>query len=226
MEPLLAVPTAFPEAPAWQQHSSTEVRCRLGASQVSVVGEMTAAALGPGDLLLVSAGPGHFSTVAALAGEARSAGEGEFSSCHAQLLRWHSVRPSASKNLCCLLVGAAAPQAACPEHSCAGADVVAFTSVPPSELRIPADLVVRVPARTMADEGCGSGAEAGAVDTAVTEGGVAQQQAGAAGGPPRLPMGSSYELALQLLCDAVCLLLHRALQVPEGEMRQRHTNME
>jgi len=40
-----------------------------------VVGEMTAAAVGPGDVLIVSAGPGYFSTVSALAGEARRAGE-------------------------------------------------------------------------------------------------------------------------------------------------------
>lgn len=39
-----------------------------------VVGDMTTPALGNGDALLVSAGPGHFSTVAALAGVARDAG--------------------------------------------------------------------------------------------------------------------------------------------------------
>lgn len=35
---------------------------------------MTAARLGPGDLLLVSAGPGHFATVQALCGVAAAAG--------------------------------------------------------------------------------------------------------------------------------------------------------
>lgn len=39
-----------------------------------VVGDMTAPSLGPGDTLLVSAGPGAFSTVNALLGVAKSAG--------------------------------------------------------------------------------------------------------------------------------------------------------
>jgi 6-phospho-3-hexuloisomerase len=39
-----------------------------------VVGDMTAPPLGPGGLLLCSAGPGHFATVAALIGVVRSAG--------------------------------------------------------------------------------------------------------------------------------------------------------
>ncbi|WP_102224773.1 SIS domain-containing protein [Acidimangrovimonas sediminis] len=43
----------------------------LGAA---VVGDMTAPPLGPGDLLIVSAGPGSFSTVLALMGVAREAG--------------------------------------------------------------------------------------------------------------------------------------------------------
>ena len=43
--------------------------------QAFVVGEMTAHAVGPGDLLLVSAGPGYFSTVTALSGEAQRAGK-------------------------------------------------------------------------------------------------------------------------------------------------------
>lgn len=38
------------------------------------MGEMTCPPVGSGDLLLLSAGPGYFSTVAALAGEAREAG--------------------------------------------------------------------------------------------------------------------------------------------------------
>jgi len=38
------------------------------------VGDMTTPALGPGDLLLISAGPGHFSTVRALQGVAHDAG--------------------------------------------------------------------------------------------------------------------------------------------------------
>ncbi len=39
-----------------------------------VAGDMTTPPVGPGDLLLVSAGPGSFSTMAALVGVARSAG--------------------------------------------------------------------------------------------------------------------------------------------------------
>ena len=39
-----------------------------------VVGDMTTPPLGPGDLLIVSAGPGQFSTVAALVGVAKQAG--------------------------------------------------------------------------------------------------------------------------------------------------------
>jgi 6-phospho-3-hexuloisomerase len=39
-----------------------------------VVGDMSCPPLGPGDLLLVSAGPGHFSTVAALVETAKAAG--------------------------------------------------------------------------------------------------------------------------------------------------------
>ena len=45
----------------------------LGRS-VSVVGEMTATALGPGDLLILTAGPGDLSTALALAKVAKSAG--------------------------------------------------------------------------------------------------------------------------------------------------------
>ncbi|CAI7754832.1 unnamed protein product [Closterium sp. NIES-53] len=41
--------------------------------QASVVGDISCPPIGPGDLLLVSAGPGRFSTVEALLGEARSA---------------------------------------------------------------------------------------------------------------------------------------------------------
>eukprot|EP01025_Chloroclados_australasicus_P008503 TRINITY_DN1302_c2_g1_i2.p1 TRINITY_DN1302_c2_g1~~TRINITY_DN1302_c2_g1_i2.p1 ORF type:complete len:267 (-),score=14.87 TRINITY_DN1302_c2_g1_i2:413-1213(-) len=46
---------------------------RMGL-KCSVVGEMTATHIGSGDLLLVSAGPGYFSTVEALANTAKAAG--------------------------------------------------------------------------------------------------------------------------------------------------------
>ena len=95
--------------------------------------------------------------------------------------------------------------------------MAAFTSVPASQLRVPADLVVQVPARTMADKEEESWCAAQGAGTA---------SVGAAAQEPSLPMGSSYELALQLFCDAVCLLLQRELGVTEGEMRLRHTNME
>lgn len=42
--------------------------------QAHVVGDMTCFAVGPGDLLVVSAGPGHFSTIAALMKVARDSG--------------------------------------------------------------------------------------------------------------------------------------------------------
>jgi 6-phospho-3-hexuloisomerase len=42
--------------------------------KVSVVGDMTTPPVGQGDLLIVSAGPGSFSTVIGLMGEAQSAG--------------------------------------------------------------------------------------------------------------------------------------------------------
>jgi 6-phospho-3-hexuloisomerase len=42
--------------------------------RAAMVGDMTTPPVGPGDLLIVSAGPGHFSTVAGLIGVARAAG--------------------------------------------------------------------------------------------------------------------------------------------------------
>lgn len=42
--------------------------------EAHVVGDMTTPPVGPGDLLIVSAGPGHFSTASALIGVAKSAG--------------------------------------------------------------------------------------------------------------------------------------------------------
>ena len=113
---------------------------------------MTATRLqGPQDLLVVSAGPGHFSTMVALAGEARRA----------------------------------------------GARVVALTARPADELAVWADVVVQVPAQTLADQ----------------RGSV-------------LPMGSSYELALQLFLDCVALLLVARLAIPADGLEARHTNLE
>jgi 6-phospho-3-hexuloisomerase len=42
--------------------------------RATMVGDMTTPPVGPGDLLIVSAGPGYFSTVAGLLGVARNAG--------------------------------------------------------------------------------------------------------------------------------------------------------
>lgn len=56
---------------------------------VFVVGEMTAAAVGPGDLLIVSAGPGYFSTVSALCSEAQRAGGSRFCSLSRKGLTAH-----------------------------------------------------------------------------------------------------------------------------------------
>jgi hypothetical protein len=39
-------------------------------------------------------------------------------------------------------------------------------------------------------------------------------------------MGSSYELALQLFCDMVSLMLQHKLSIDSGQMKGRHTNLE
>lgn len=127
---------------------------------VSVVGEMTATKVGDGDLLIASAGPGYFSTVCALANEARRD----------------------------------------------AAQVLIFTSQPPHLLADIADNVVRIPATCLPP----------------ADGGGEQQQAS----PSLLLMGSSYELALHLFFDVLCLLLQEVLEIGENEMKKRHTNLE
>ena len=118
----------------------------------SVVGDMTTPPVGAGDLLLVSAGPGAFSTVLALMGEARAA----------------------------------------------GARTLVVTAQDGEAARR-ADLVLRVPAQTMADD---------------------------AGGTSVLPMGSLYEGALYVLFEVMVLQLRTRLGVPPDAMRSRHTNLE
>lgn len=118
----------------------------------SVVGDMTTPPVGPGDLLLVSAGPGAFSTVLALMGEATAAG--------AQTLVVTAQDGEAARR---------------------------------------ADLVLHVPAQTMADD---------------------------AGGSSVLPMGSLYEGALYVLFEVMVLQLRGRLGVPRDAMRARHTNLE
>lgn len=119
-----------------------------------VVGDMTTPPLGPGDLLVVSAGPGWFSTVEALMGVARQAGART-------------------------LVVTAQPDGPCPRA---------------------ADLVLPVPAQTMADDR----------------------------GPATsvLPMGSLYEGAQYVLFEVMILMLRDRLGVTAEAMRANHTNLE
>jgi 6-phospho-3-hexuloisomerase len=121
---------------------------------VHVVGDMTTAPIGQGDLLLVSAGPGTFSTVLALLGVAREAGA-----------RTMVVTAQTS---------GAAPRSA--------------------------DVVIHLPAQTMADDG---GASAGL-----------------------LPMGSLYEAVQLLFFDLVTILLREQMGQSSDQMRARHTNLE
>ena len=121
-----------------------------------VVGDMTTPPLGRGDLLLVSAGPGAFSTVLALLGVARGA----------------------------------------------GATTLVVTAQPGGEAARAADLVVHLPAQTMADD------------------------QGRAGQTSLLPMGSLYEAAQLIFFDLVSTLLRERTGQTPDEMRARHTNLE
>lgn len=121
--------------------------------ETAVVGDMTAPPVGRGDLLLVSAGPGHFATVAALMTVARDA----------------------------------------------GAQVVLLTAQPDAALGGQADIVLQLPARTMAGDG---------QDEAI------------------LPMGSAYEGALFIVGELLVRRLRERLGSGEDGMRARHTNLE
>jgi 6-phospho-3-hexuloisomerase len=122
--------------------------------KVSVVGDMTTPHLGAGDLLIVSAGPGHFSTVEALMGVAKRDGART-------------------------LVVTAQPDGACARA---------------------ADVVLQVPAQTMADD---SGHA-----TSV------------------LPMGSLYEGAQYILFEVMVLMLRDRIGITPEAMRSNHTNLE
>jgi 6-phospho-3-hexuloisomerase len=122
--------------------------------KVAMVGDMTTPHLGAGDLLIVSAGPGWFSTVEALMGVARRDGART------------------------LLVTAQ------PDGACSGA----------------ADVVLPIPAQTMADD------TGGAVSV--------------------LPMGSLYEGAQYILFEVMILMLREKLGVTPDAMRANHTNLE
>lgn len=119
-----------------------------------VVGEMTTPPLGAGDLLIVSAGPGEFASIAALMTRAKSA----------------------------------------------SARTAIITAEPSSSLARAADVVLHIPAQTMARD----------------------QTAGAA----LLPMGSAYECAMMLVFEALVLCLRERLGETAETMRARHTNME
>jgi 6-phospho-3-hexuloisomerase len=120
-----------------------------------VVGDMSCPPLGPGDLLLVSAGPGAFSTVLGLMGVARAA----------------------------------------------GAATACVTAQPEGAAPRAADLVLVIPAQTMADD---RGAAAVSV----------------------LPMGSLFEGAQYLTFELLILALRDRLGVDPEVMRARHTNLE
>lgn len=121
----------------------------------SVVGDMNCPPLGTDDLLVVSAGPGEFSTVLALI-------------CMAQQ---------------------------------AGARVLVVTAQPAGACPVAGDLLLTVPAQTMADD---------------------------TGDAPRsiLPMGSLYEGALYVLFELLVLQLRQRLGQSPLQMRARHTNLE
>lgn len=121
--------------------------------ETAVVGDMTAPPISDGDLLVVSAGPGHFATVTALMAVAHEA----------------------------------------------GAQVVLLTAQSRPALGDRADLVLQLPARTMAGDGD---------DTAI------------------LPMGSAYEGALFILGELLVRQLRERLDTDEPRMRARHTNLE
>ncbi len=118
----------------------------------AMVGDMTTPPVGPGDLLLVSAGSGSFPTVLALMGVAAEA----------------------------------------------GARTLVITAQDGEAARR-ADLLLRVPAQTMADD---------------------------AGGASALPMGSLFEGALYLLFEVIVLHLRDKLGISTDAMRARHTNLE
>lgn len=119
-----------------------------------VVGDMTTPPVGSGDLLMVSAGPGAFSTVLGLMGVARDA----------------------------------------------GARTLVVTAQPEGEAARQADVIIHLPAQTMADDRA-----------------------------PRaslLPMGSLYEAAQLIFFDLVSIVLRQRGGQTAEEMRARHTNLE
>ncbi|MBL4646270.1 MAG: 6-phospho-3-hexuloisomerase [Hyphomicrobiales bacterium] len=83
----------------------------------------------------------------------------------------------------------------------AGAEVIFITAEPFAEAAKAATQIVSLPAQTMASD---------QTTTASTV----------------LPMGSAYEGALFFLFEIVILRLREVLDISQGDMRSRHTNME
>ena len=82
----------------------------------------------------------------------------------------------------------------------AGARVAVITAVPDSPAGHAADIVLHIPAQTMAND-IGAAARS------------------------RMPMGSQYETVLFILCEALVLILAERLGVGFAEMRERHANL-
>lgn len=120
----------------------------------AMVGDMTTPPIGKGDLLIVSAGPGFFSTVEALMGVAKAA----------------------------------------------GAETLLITAQPDGRCAKAADLVLTLPAQTMASD-------RGAATSV-------------------LPMGSLYEGAQFVLFEVMVLKLRAHLDISPEAMRANHTNLE
>ena len=122
--------------------------------QAAVEGDMTTPAVGPGDVLLVTCGPGYISTAQALMGVAKEA----------------------------------------------GAEVILITAQPKGRIAPLADLILHLPAQTMADD-------QGAAKTSV------------------LPMGSLFEGALFVLFEVMVLKLKVRLGISAAAMPATHTNL-
>lgn len=95
---------------------------------------------------------------------------------------------------------------------------MALTSQPGVAARLSASEVLHIPAACMAAEQ-GGDAPAGTAAAA------------AAAEPPAAPtspllLGSSYELALQLFFDLVCVQLVQRLRLSPEQLAARHTNLE
>jgi len=121
----------------------------------AVEGDMTTPAVGPGDVFLVTCGPGYISTAEALMGVAKAA----------------------------------------------GAEVLFITAQPTGRCAPLANLILHLPAQTMADD-------LGDRKTSV------------------LPMGSLFEGALFVLFEVMVLKLKARLNISADDMRANHTNLE